>query len=362
MVIGEKHSGKRECMKWVQEWSSVLEEEQIPWEEALEEWLLKKKTANRPTGRHAVLATNQTLANLNQDFKDNRGLPCLMYDDEADTLTSEMQSQFKALLKKSYEGSVGRVGRSSVDGVSGKTIPLLNLALCTQPVHAKMFLGGTASQDGLEDRMMTPVLPKRFGDELPEYPQPTEELRTAIREAIANIRSLNGEIETPRLNQAVKEWHIEKIQIAREAGDNEIWDDARARTSTNAWRCAIVYMAIEGKGDSDSVVRFYRMMADYLWMLRISLHEQWFTCEKKVPNIKINTKVPTKRTDWTSIFNNLGETFARAELKRFAPNASDSSLKNVISRWKESDWITPLPQQGKNTFYRKTEIGIGQVA
>lgn len=340
LIVGEPHSGKHHLMSIVDIWTEKLKQEGKPWEEELNKWLAKTKKGIRPDfGKiHRHLAASQTLANMNLDFRDNQGHSCIITEEEADTLMTKLGSEFKALLKKAYDASEHKVGRGSAEGASVNVRPMLCLALETQPVHAKTWLGGSSKEDGLEDRFMIVPLKSGVFDKTPKYPKMSKETRKAIEEAIERLENMPDEIETPLLNKTIEDW-LEEKRLEAEKNNNIVWGKARVRAAVNAWRASIVYMGIEGKGETEEVLAFANMLADYLWTSNVAAQEQWFNYENKVAPLNLNAVSLGNRVNWTQVYSQLPNPFTYKDLEQQAPDSNSSSRKQIIREWKKKEWI-----------------------
>lgn len=230
-------------------------------------------------------------------------------------------------------------------------------------------------QDSIENGMSGRVLFSRMPDQSFEHissigKMPGEDtlLVAAVEKAVHILQSTCGEVETPRLEKAIKNWVNAKADEAKRISqsDNEAdrhraetMDLFRKRAAVIGFRCGVIYHLLEqgelapngnyslAAKESKAETEFGVLMADYCLFYQMNLFSGMMA-----DVVAVAADEAQRLGKNIQLFDELPSEFVWETVLALRPEAQTNALRVMICRWHKQHLITEV---AKN-HWRKVSV------
>ena len=345
IIRGEQASNKSVVKNAVDVWKRQLEEEDALARKREEEWKERKKSrkANEkaPDDPHVLIRmvpVTVSCSTLLKRFKNANGHTIYSFGEELDTLrktngAGSWSSKYDIYRLSFDRGEWGQDYNSDA-AESGVVNVAYNWTMLGTNGALKKCFRQDNIENGLSSRILIAEMPDSQFAKMPKFGRRSEEDKERIEEAVKRLRSFSGTIDVPRLRNAIEEWVEEKrVEAAKDI--DRVKDTYRKRAAVIGFRCGVIFHLLENEEESDAMIEFAKMMAEYC------LGQQIKTFGEALENEFVSARNESQRYGANnSIFDQLPPTFSVEDLGALKRgNMPRNSLIKILSRWHRDGWI-----------------------
>lgn len=356
IIRGEQASGKSICRDVLDVWKRQFDEEDAIARQQEDEWKARKKCrkANEklpedPKVVVRIVPVTISCSTFLRRTKNSNGHTLFSFSEELDTF---IKTNGAGAWSKKYD--IYRVGfdagewgqdYNSDQAESGVVNVRYNFTMLGTNGTVRKLFPRENIENGLSSRILFSEMPDTSFAKLTKYKPFSAKEDEAIQEAVTRLRNAQGEINLPRLRNAIDGW-LEEKRLEAMKDDDKAKDTYRRRAAVIAFRCGTIFHILSGtKKVSKACLDFTIMMADYcleqqLKLFGKELRDQLANAQNEPGNYSSNKK----------IYDMLPEVFTKDDLRALKPDCTDGALRNIIMRWKQAGLIKQIsPNQWMKT-------------
>ena len=243
-------------------------------------------------------------------------------------------TQKNDLFRLAYDNKPWGQHRISKDSFSGKVTLYYNLLMCGTPNKCRAFFADAES--GLVSRGIYVELPDMLGARMPEFKMWSKEEQDEVKRQTMCLMDEEGEVELPRLNQAIEEWDEGKRQLYLKTLRPAL-DVFRRRSALNGFRAGMLAYVLAGHEETDEVIGFA------LWVAERCLYYQLKLFGAQVDRLYSEEAEMSGQVRNADLLKQLGREFTKAELVNLrVAHGQSPEVKSVIHRLKKEGLIVKI--------------------
>ena len=345
-VIGDFGKGKSLlCKSACDLLLAPINEEDTPGWAANEKYYEKQQTRaandkidSKPHPLIRNIASVATAPYILERLKHSKGHCLVCVTDEVQDIISNPtdNAERSKILRKSFDQTVHTVGRVGKDSVTGKVRVKLNTTAMGTVSAMQSFFGEGNVENGLASRFIISFLPHEVGQRWLNYRPYDAKAQESARQLTETLKNRTGEVKTPRIDKAIRQWWEEKNQLVIKH-DDEVLGSLINRMAVIGHRCGVLYHIMTGKkNETNASIKFALLMAEY------TLREQlrfFGNTLKKIAEKQSATKIQAPSTN-KRLLEVLDTEFSLDEVTALKPGVKPASIKRMIDRWRMEELIT----------------------
>ena len=309
----------------------IIKQDEVEWQKEIEYSLAKKdgQEVENPCACIRIIEPNIGVSAFLERAIYAKGKHLFTYAPEIETVLKNNKggawTEKNDLFRLAYDNKPWGQHRISKDSFSGKVTLYYNMVMCGTPNKCRAFFADAES--GLVSRVIPVVLPDMVGAKMPQFkPWPKEDEEKLKRQCIC-LMDEEGEVELPRINQAIEEWDEGKRQEYLQTLNYSL-DVFRRRAALNGFRAGMLAYLLEGRQETDRAIRFA------LWVAERCLHYQMQIYGDKINTLHDGLLNAEGSKGNVRYLDRLPQEFAKEDLVNLRlVNGESPVVKTVICRW-----------------------------
>ncbi len=305
----------------------------------------------------AALLRMQKIAAKNGNSIDGRLLPLknFMFTEEASSVKQAMKNgKIMEAWRVAFDN--GEWGKDTASDTAQAGLVKMSLdivAECTLEVFSKL-INGENFENGTASRLLLSFTPDEKFAHMPKFKEESKQTRELMLEGVRLCREEKGIIDDKKLCKAFEDW-CNGIADECSANDDDVRDDFRKRSAVIGATCALICAILWNKHSKNGkliinkeAIDFGLLMAEYCMESQVAVFKQYYQNEPA----RISFEGSYKMTKNKVLYDELPEVFTRDIVRKYKGNCANSSISQVLSRWRDDNLIEEV---SKNTYRKKTK-------
>lgn len=321
----------------------IIKQVEVEWQKEMQYSLNPGEDAEDPMAEIRIIEPNIGVSAFLKRAISAKGKHLFTYTPEVETVTKNNKagawSQKNDLFRIAYDNEEWGQHRISKDSFSAKTRLYYQLLMCGTPNTQRAFFNDVES--GLVGRVIHCSLPDMMGARMPKFTPWTKEQEDEVKRLCMDLMDETGELELPKINQALDEWDEQKRQEYLETLRPSL-DIFRRRAVLNGFRAGMLAYVLYGRQETEGAVRFA------VWVAERTLYYQLQLFGNRVDALYNNQQLTTTTVTPTKYLEVLGQEFTKEEFANLRlANGQSDDVRRIIHRWVQEGKVTKI---GRNLW------------
>ena len=318
----------------------IIKQDEVEWQKEIAYSLAKKngEDVENPCSQIRIIEPNIGVSAFLERALYAKGKHLFTYAPEIETVLKNNKggawTEKNDLFRLAYDNKPWGQHRISKDSFSGKVTLYYNMVMCGTPNKCRAFFADAES--GLVSRVTPVVLPDMVGAKMPKFKPWTKDEEEHVKRQCLCLMDEEGEVDLPLINKALEDWDEEKRQEYLQTLRYSL-DVFRRRAALNGFRAGIIAYLLEGRQETERVIKFAR------WFAERCLHYQLQLYGDKIDALHNGALSTQAAKGNIRYLDALPKEFTKEDLValRLANNESPV-VKTIICRWVKEGLIEKI--------------------